>query len=57
MTNGEAIMKLFPQSKWWVNDRDEIFTEVPWKPEKLIVLDLDWWNNEYKGDLKNFQKV
>lgn len=50
MTNGDVIRTLFPNAKWWVNEDNEVFTDMPWKPEKCIYFDLDWWHAPYKTE-------
>ena len=47
-TNGDLIKTLFPSAKWWVNEDNEVFTDSPWKPQKIVAFDLDWWNALYK---------
>ena len=49
-TNGDMIMTMFPNVKWWVNEDNEVFTDMPWKPEKCVYFDLDWWNAPYKTE-------
>lgn len=51
-TNGDVIMAMFPNAKWWVNEDNEVFTDMPWKPEKCVYFDLDWWNTPYKKEVE-----
>jgi hypothetical protein len=41
---------MFPNAKWWVNEDNEVFTDMPWKHEKCVYFDLDWWNAPYKSE-------
>jgi len=48
-TNGDVIKAAFPDAKWWVNDDNEIFTDMP--NNKSIYFDFSWWSAPY-GTLK-----
>ena len=47
-TNGDVIMAMFPNAKWYVNEDNEVFTDHVTLNDRFVRFNIDWWNAPYK---------
>lgn len=51
-TNGDMIMALFSNVKWWVNEDNEVFTDHKTTNSNRIAINADWWKAPYRKESK-----